>query len=75
MSGYSKKELHCFQHPNMERREHQLHNQVVTQYGCPEKRGYGLPNMPGGRGIGRKSLYPVDDGGREELQGETEGAG
>ena len=31
--------------------------------------------MLGDRVMGRQSLYPADDGGGEELQGDTEGVG
>ena len=42
---------------------------------CPENCGDGLPPMLGGRGTGRRSIYPADEGVGEELQGETAGAG
>ena len=38
---------------------------------CLENCWGGLSPMLGGQGTGRRSLYPEDDGGREELQGET----
>ena len=31
----------------------------------------GMPSMPGGRGTGILRIYPADDGGGAELQGET----
>ena len=34
-----------------------------------------MPSMPGGRGTGRQSIYPADDGDGEELKVETAGAG
>ena len=44
-----------------------------------EKRGSiiggGMTSMQGGRGTGRLSLYLADDGGGEEIKGETEGEG
>ena len=33
--------------------------------------GDGMPYMPGGQGTGRLRIYPADDGGGAELQGET----
>ena len=37
--------------------------------------GYAMPYMPGTRGTGILTIYPADDGGGAELQGETYGAG
>ena len=37
--------------------------------------GDGMPPMPGGWGTRRQSLYLADEGGREELQGDTYGEG
>ena len=34
-----------------------------------------MPPMPGRRGKGRLSLYPEDDKGKEEIQGDTAGVG
>ena len=42
---------------------------------CQENRGDGVPPIPDGRGTGRQSLYPEDDGDGEELQGATVGVG
>ena len=37
--------------------------------------GDDMSSIPGGQGTGRRSLYPADDKGGEEIQGETEGEG
>ena len=40
-----------------------------------ENHGDGLTSMPGGQDTFRQSLYPEDDRGREELQGDIVGTG